>query len=187
MGIGLLLAQRGGVYRLMERVLIAAGERSGASGLHAIAGLDRTLRELFRSSRVANGTTIHLVAWITSAVEVWLALYFMGHRIDFVRALVMESLGQLIRCLGFVVPGGLGVQEGGYLAIGAVLGVPPEAALAVSLVKRICQVVLGLPGLLSWQIAEARWLIHQRTKVAQRPRAIDRSCEEGNAMDASTR
>jgi len=164
--VALVLVQRSGFFSLLERSLIALGERSERmSGLASIAGLDRALRALCRPGRVASGTALHLVAWIAGAGNVWLALHFIGFPIDFARALVMESLGQLVRSIGFIVPGGLGVQEGGYLAVGAALGVPPEAALAVSLVKRICQAVLGVPGLLSWQIAEARRLIRQRGEV----------------------
>jgi putative membrane protein len=165
MAVALLLAQRGGLYRLLERSLISLGGHLQTPGLASIAGLDRTLRALLQPRLVSGGIALHLVAWFAGAGNVWLALHFMGFPIDFARALVIETLGQLVRSIGFIVPAGLGVQEGGYLAIGVALGVPPEAALAVSLVKRICQIMLGVPGLLSWQIAEARWLMHKRVEA----------------------
>jgi phosphatidylglycerophosphate synthase len=54
------------------------------------------------------------------------------------------------------VPASLGVQEGAYIAVGAALGLPAEMALAASLILRLRQLVLGVPALLSWQIAETR-------------------------------
>jgi len=36
----------------------------------------------------------------------------------------------------------------------ALFGIPPEQAIALSLVKRMPDVVLGVPSLLAWQIME---------------------------------
>ncbi len=52
------------------------------------------------------------------------------------------------------MPGALGAQEGGLILLCAIFDVPPEAALALSLVKRIPDLVLGVPGLLAWQAIE---------------------------------
>ena len=61
-------------------------------------------------------------------------------------ALVLESLGQAIRGAAFAIPGSLGVQEGGYLLLAPLAGLPPEAALALSLAKRAREVLLGRAG-----------------------------------------
>ena len=42
-----------------------------------------------------------------------------------------------VRGAAFAVPGALGAQEGGLIVLCAIFGVPPDAALALSLVKRI--------------------------------------------------
>ena len=42
------------------------------------------------------------------------------------------------------------------------LGVAPDIALAVSLLKRVREIVLGVPGLIVWQIAEGRYLLRRR-------------------------
>jgi hypothetical protein len=42
------------------------------------------------------------------------------------------------------------VQEGGYLLLAPVAGLPPEACLALSLAKRARELLLGLPGLVYW-------------------------------------
>ena len=54
------------------------------------------------------------------------------------------------------MPGALGVQEGGYIVICQVFGLSPEMAIALSLMKRLREVGLGVPGLLAWHRAEAR-------------------------------
>jgi hypothetical protein len=50
----------------------------------------------------------------------------------------------------------LGVQEGGYLVVGNLLGIPGDAAFALSLIARVRELALGIPGLISWQIIEGR-------------------------------
>jgi uncharacterized membrane protein YbhN (UPF0104 family) len=76
----------------------------------------------------------------------------------------IESVGQAVRAAAFAMPGGLGVQDGGLVAVCALLGVPPEVALALALVKRIAELVLGVPGLLAWQALEGRRLVVEKTR-----------------------
>ena len=56
-----------------------------------------------------------------------------------------------IRTGAFAIPGGLGVQEGGSVLVGAVLGIPAPVALALALARRVREFLLGVPGLLAWQ------------------------------------
>ena len=67
------------------------------------------------------------------------------------------------------------MQEGGYILIGQLLGVPAPLALSLSLVKRMPDLVLGAPGLLAWRIVEARHLL------AARPRDCLTSRHRGRA------
>jgi uncharacterized membrane protein YbhN (UPF0104 family) len=96
------------------------------------------------------------------ASEVWIALAFMGHPVSLVEALAIESLGQGSRAAAFALPGGLGVQDGALIAACAVFGIPAEIALAMALVKRVAELVLGVPGLLAWQILEGRQMLSER-------------------------
>ena len=75
---------------------------------------------------------------------------------------MLESLGQAARSAGFMVPGGLGIQEGGFLLIGSHIGLTPELALSLSLIKRGRELIIGIPGLIAWQIAEGRGLWRRR-------------------------
>jgi putative membrane protein len=154
-----LLAQRAGLFRLVERLLLALARRLNSATLETVAGLDDALCTLSGAGIMASAGMVHLAAWVAGAGEVWLALRFMNYPIGAAEALVLESLAVAIRTAGFAVPAALGVQEGGYLVIGALLGLPPEVALALSLVRRIGQIALGIPALIVWQMAEARHLL----------------------------
>ncbi len=70
--------------------------------------------------------------------------------------MVIESLGQALKAAGFAVPGALGVQEGGYIVICQAFNLSPEVAIALSLVKRLREVVLGVPGLITWRMLGTR-------------------------------
>jgi glycosyltransferase 2 family protein len=100
----------------------------------------------------------HLFAWMIGTLEVWLTLHFMEWPISLQQAIVFESLGASISTAAFLVPGSWGVQEGGYILIGQILGVPAYLSLTLSLVKRIPDLLLGAPGLLVWRVIEARHL-----------------------------
>lgn len=107
-------------------------------------------------ARIAWSSALNLAIWVLGTLEVYVALHFMGYPITFAEAIVIESLGQAVRGAAFAVPGGLGVQEGGFVALCALFGVPPGPALALSLVKRVADVTLGLPFLAVWQVLEGR-------------------------------
>jgi putative membrane protein len=103
--------------------------------------------------------TWHLVGWFVGAIEVFVVLNAMGHPLDFGDAVIIESLMHAVRGASFAIPGALGAQEGGLIVLCAIFGIPPEAALALSLVKRIPDLVIGVPGLLAWQAMEG-WHFH---------------------------
>ena len=89
-------------------------------------------------------------------LEVLLTLHFMGGPVTLEKAVILESLGTTISVAAFFVPGSWRAQEGGYILIGQMLGLPAHLSLSLSFVKRIPDFLLGLPGLLVWQVLEAR-------------------------------
>lgn len=153
--IGFVFAQRLGLFMLIEWFLERLAEKFAWPSFGQITGLHDAVRALYRDSRglFASGF-FHLLSWILGAGEIWLALYFMDSSVGFGEALILESLGQAIRSAAFAVPGALGVQEGGYLLLGGLFGLSPEVALALSLIKRVREIVLGLPALVAWQRLE---------------------------------
>jgi putative membrane protein len=119
--------------------------------------LDHELRACLRRGRrlLASGA-LQFAALISGCFEIWFALRLFGHPVSWATALVLESMTQAVRHLAFVVPAGLGVQEAGLVIFGHAFGISGELALAVSMAKRIREVLCGLPALMSWQWSESR-------------------------------
>lgn len=161
--VGFVIAQRMGLFRLLERFLLRLEERTDWLRLGDVSGLHDTILLLYRDRRaVWMSTVYHLVTWILGIGELWLAIHFMGHEVTLVAAIIIESLSQAVRSAGFFIPASLGVQEGGYLLFGTMMGLSPEVALALSLVRRVRQLLVGVPALLAWQIYEGRRLVAVR-------------------------
>jgi putative membrane protein len=163
---GFLLVQGELGRRLVKKVLsMFAGDREWLV-FGAIDELFAQLDALY-SDRIGliRSVTWHLIGWFVGAIEVFVVLNAMGYPLDFGDAVIIESLMHAVRGASFAIPGALGAQEGGLIVLCAIFGVPPEAALALSLVKRIPDLVIGVPGLLAWQAMEG-WHFHSRRAVA---------------------
>jgi putative membrane protein len=167
---GFYLAQRRGGHRLAQTVLTRL---AGGRQWRAFAAVDTLFERLraFYADRAAlvRGGLVHLAIWFVGVLEVWIALAFMGYPVTYAEALVIESLVQAVRSAAFAVPGALGVQEGGLIALCGLFGVPAETALALSLIKRVADLVVGLPGLLAWQVLEGRRFLRRDDLVAKAP------------------
>jgi glycosyltransferase 2 family protein len=86
------------------------------------------------------------------ALQIWVAMHFMGLGIGFTGAFIIESLTMVICSAAFIMPASLGAQEAAYMTIGwGLFGIPPPA--------RTCRVAsyenerhsLWCSGLLVWQ------------------------------------
>jgi len=119
-----------------------------------------------RRPALASSALVRLIGWVTGVGEVWLTMWALGHPLSFTDSFILESLSAGVRGAAFMVPGALGAQEGGLVLFGALLGVPADLALAISLAKRVRELALGLPGLAAWQWVEGRRLLARRTDKA---------------------
>jgi hypothetical protein len=72
--------------------------------------------------------SLTMLGWLAGTGQVYLILQLIHHPIGWTIALLLESLGQAIRGAAFAIPGALGVQEGGYLLLAPLAGLPPDAA-----------------------------------------------------------
>jgi len=130
------------------------GARFGASA----AGIDAAIRDLCREhSRLLRAIAWQFAAAVAGTAETWLALRWIGNPIGVVEAIAFESMTQAVRNFIFFVPAGIGVQEASLVALGHVLGVEPDVALALSLAKRMREILFGVPALIAWQ-----WLVGRR-------------------------
>lgn len=119
------------------------------------AALDAEIKACYRDRRaLARCAAWRALAWLAGGVEIWVAFLVLGRPVGLGEAIVLESLGQVVRSAGFVVPGGLGLQEGGILAAGIWLGLPAETVLSAALLKRAREIAFGVPGLVVWSCFE---------------------------------
>ena len=154
---GFFTAQWLGLAAGIEAGLMRLGRSLGWNGTANVEGLHDALIGCYRApARLAKAASWHMVCWLLGGVEVCLILHFLGHEVAIIPGLIIESLGQALKAAGFAVPGALGIQEGGYIVICQLFGLSPEVAIALSLMKRLRELALGLPALLAWHHAEAR-------------------------------
>jgi putative membrane protein len=152
-----VLAQRWGGVRLFEKLLLLIADKMGWNRLEGIAGLDQALARVYQlRGKLLVAGLHHIVAWSLGAGEVMIAAWALGYPLGIGESYVIESLAQAIRSVAFFVPGALGVQEGGFVVLAALFGIPSDVALSLSLTKRIRELALGLPGLAAWQLQELR-------------------------------
>jgi putative membrane protein len=116
------------------------------------ARVDAAVRETFAArSRWSRALIWQISGLVAGCSETWLALRWLGHPVGFADALVLESLTQAAKSVFFMVPSALGVQEAGLIGVGLLLGLGSDVALALSLAKRMREVLFGLPSLAAWQ------------------------------------
>ena len=106
--------------------------------------------------RLAASAALHLVGWIAAGGGTFLAFRLVGGRVTLLNAIALEALLCAIRSIAAFVPAAIGVQEAGYAMLAPLFGLPAEMGLAVSLLKRAREIVLGVPALIYWQAFESR-------------------------------
>jgi putative membrane protein len=163
--IGFVVALRFGLVKRIEDLLERAGSRVKWLAFPGIKGMHEAIRAIHRQPRALGIAAFwHFLGWMLGGFEVWLALHFMGVEVGPRQALILESLGHAARAAGLAIPGGIGIQEGGFLLVGALVGLAPDASLALSLAKRLRELAFGLPALALWQWIEGRRLVGSRPK-----------------------
>jgi putative membrane protein len=154
--LGFVALQRYGLFALLARPVARLAH---APAWRALAGgaaaLDAEIALCYRHGRaLARCAAWRGLGWLAGGVELWLAFLVLDRPVGLAQALALESLGQTVRSIGFLIPGGLGLQEGGILLGGVWLGLAPETVLAAALLKRAREIVCGLPGLVAWAYVE---------------------------------
>ena len=154
----------GSVFERMERLAVRLlGEQKLSFLAGQSANLDAAIRELC-SDRPRLLTTMawQVTGMVSGSLETWLALRWLGHPVHFGAAVALESLTMTMRnFIFFLVPAGLGVQEASLVGFGALLGVDGNLALALSLAKRMREILFGVPALASWYWVEGRRELQQ--------------------------
>lgn len=151
---GFIVAQRRGGH-LFESLSPRIARHFSSALPAAIETITAALDRIHRRRRpLAFATVLHALEWLATGAEAWLILRLMNVPISFAAATGIEGLIYAVRSAAFMVPIAAGVQEGGYLLVGAAFGLSPDQALALSLLKRGRDLTLGVPALLGWQALE---------------------------------
>jgi putative membrane protein len=144
-----------------------------AQGFDVVAwslSLNTAMRSLFQApQRLCAALLYQVGAFIVGALESWLVLRWLGQPVSIPSAIALEATAQAVRHFVFFVPAGLGAQEAALMAVAVLLGVPHEAALALSLAKRMREILFGAPALLAWHWIEARELRDKRLRALDAP------------------
>jgi uncharacterized membrane protein YbhN (UPF0104 family) len=151
----LWLLKSGKLFKAAEKfgasMLAANPGRFGALG--SLAQLDSAIRRVMSAhDLLALAVVWQLAGLIVGCSETWLALRLLGHPLSPAAAIALESVTQAARSLIFVAPAGLGVQEAGLVEVGQLLGLGSDVAIALSLAKRMREILFGIPALVVWQV-----------------------------------
>jgi uncharacterized protein (TIRG00374 family) len=168
---GFFLAQRRGGQRILQGVMARVTGSQNGQVLGTIDAVYQSLTMMYADrSGIAASAAVHMAGWLVGVAEVLIVFAFLGHPIGIAEALVIESLLHAIRGAAFAIPSALGAQEGGLVLLCALFAIPPEQAIALSLVRRAADVVLGIPSLLVWQALEWKQF-KSSSRPASRPSA----------------
>jgi putative membrane protein len=169
-----LLVQRGGLFLWLEHLPHRLAAHAPWARLPELVGLHAEVRAIYgRPRAIRRGFLWHCLGWVVGAGEAWLVLWLLDAPLGLGEVLILESLAFALRSAAFAIPGGLGVQEGGYAALGALFGLGPEIGLALSLIKRAREVLLAAPALLAWKLIELRAWHSRSLALAANSQAAD--------------
>ncbi len=147
--------------RILDRLIsmgrrILAKERQEAGHVTPVL-IGAEIRTIYRRRKAP----LQCIAWqiaslFAEATELWIIMLLMGVPASFYFALLLQSLGRAARSLTFVIPAGIGVQEGVYAFLAPLGGLSPGFGIAISLATRFRDITFGVPALVSWQVMEIR-------------------------------
>ena len=151
------VTRRRGALLAAEQIIVRIARALGFAAAGESLGLTRNVLDIYQKHRhVWLALLLHLAGWFMSAVQLWAAAQALDRPLSAGEALALQSIAFAARGAIFFVPAGFGVQEGTFVLVGAALGVEPAIAVALSLVLRARDILLGLPALMVWYTAEGR-------------------------------
>jgi len=159
MVLALYLAQRWGLLKVIDKAVMKIMRKCGGESLNESPAIHDTVWAIYADrKRLIISLLLHILAWMSGVLQVWIILRFMGHDIGWQGAFIIESLCQMARAAAFVMPASLGAQEAAYMGAGMLVGVPPAVGLALSLIQRVNDVSASTLGLFLWQGFEGHGL-----------------------------
>jgi len=171
---GFYFVQRRGMFRFLARMIAKlANSPEWQSLVHSGAAFDEAVRSRYsQRGKVMICCALTIASFVLSSGEVWIAMWALNLHATIVNAVILQSMALAIRSAAFAVPAGLGVQEGGYVIVACLLGIANDSSkcgelgFALSMIARVRELGFGIPGVIAWQLIEARRLLRPKAETA---------------------
>lgn len=146
-----VLVQSRGLFTMLLTVLRAVRLRIGylEAREQQLRDLDATISAFYagQRGRFALSAGAFFLGWMAEALEVYAILYYLGGSVDAVTSIAVGGLSVLIKGGTFFIPGSLGAQEAGNLALLLAFGYPDITGITFALVRRLREIVWIVIGL----------------------------------------
>lgn len=156
--------QKAGIFSFMAKLggtVIKSDSWEGIS--QSAKEVDEVVKHIYQDrKRFFFAIALKSSGYMLQTTEVWLACYLLGFPISLPEAMMLKSLTSTISDVAFIIPNAYGIQEGAYIMIGALMGINPELALAISLAIRVREFTVDPAGLLIWHQIETKRLIKRQ-------------------------
>ncbi len=121
--------------------------------IHSFIRFDYELNLLsYRLRIVFFALFIRMLGWIGGAFEIYIFFSIIGIEVSLMDVLIIESFTAILRAIVFFVPAGLGIQEFAFVIAGGFVGLSSQAAFSAAIGRRLREVLVGIPALISWYI-----------------------------------
>ena len=146
----------GGVVRFFDKFGI--GGKTVSRFSKTMTEIDGQLKSFYRtrSRDLIVAILIHALGFACGIVQAWLFLTYHGYQNPVSTALTIWFLGAWFDLIGFIVPAGIGIQEGSRVFIFHHLGFSQISGLAFGFVLRVTKAAWALVGLLCYGILTGR-------------------------------
>lgn len=146
-----VLLQRRGLFASIEALGRKAGLRLAwlSRLVEKTTKLDLQLRSFYREhpGEFVRSIAAHFVAQVVGVLQIYVLLRALGLYADLPTCLAIEAFSLVIDLPLFLVPGKVGLQEGGKVLIFVALGFTAATGLTVAVVLRLNQLAMVAAGL----------------------------------------
>lgn len=114
-----------------------------------IQEFDKILARYYRDekSQMFLSSAFYFLGWLCGALEIYLILYLTGNPVSLTTAFAMEAISVAIKGAGFIVPGSIGIQDGGQVWVFIFFGFSASVGVTFAILRRVREVVWIVLGL----------------------------------------
>ncbi|MCE9624868.1 MAG: flippase-like domain-containing protein [Deltaproteobacteria bacterium] len=106
--------------------------------LKNVQEIDGHISRFYKMNRkgFAMAFTLHFIGRLCGVAEIYLAARFLGHPFSMIDSYLLASMTVIINMIFVFVPGALGVMEGAFAGIFALLHLDPAVGTSIQIVRR---------------------------------------------------